>query len=79
MISFRKYLSILTMMAVLLFMFMFTQVAKETISNYATNTFAEKEAVSGSARWRPLSAGEGSAVPLEDGRFILFLASSRFV
>lgn len=75
MISFRKYLSILTMMAVLLFMFMFTQVAKETISNYATNTFAEKEAVSGSARWRPLSAGEGSAVPLEDGQFILFLGS----
>ena len=75
MISFRKYLSILTMMGVLLFMFMFTQVAKETISNYATNTFAEKQAASGSGRWRPLSAGEGASVPLADGEFIVLVGS----
>lgn len=75
MISFRKYLSILMVMAVLLFMFMFSQVTKELISGYATNSFAQNEAVSGSARWRPLSGGEGMPAALEDGQYILFLGS----
>lgn len=75
MISFRKYLSILMVMAVLLFMFMFSQVTKELISDYATNRFAEIEADSGSNRWRPLSNEEGVSDPLEDGQYILFLGS----
>ena len=40
MVSFRKFFSILIMMAVILFMFQFTQVIKEQISDYDVNPYA---------------------------------------
>ena len=43
MVSFRKFFSILIMMAVILFMFQFTQVIKEQISDYDVNPYAAEE------------------------------------
>lgn len=60
MVTHRKYLSIVTMMAVLLFMFMFTQVAKETVSDYTTNVYAAEPPVSGSLRWEAPGGGSGA-------------------
>lgn len=53
MITHRKYWSIVSMMAVIVFMFVFTQVAKETISDYEVNSYAARPAVSGGLRWTP--------------------------
>ena len=42
MITHRKYFSILFIMLVIVFMFVFTQVAKESISDYDVNAHAAK-------------------------------------
>lgn len=82
MITHRKYFSIVMMMGVLVFMFMFTQVAKETISGYDINAYAAEPPVSGAARWTPLRGGDGAAgavdgeAGLEDGTFILLFADA---
>ena len=75
MITHRKYFSIVTMMVVLLFMFMFTQVAKENISGYTINAYAAEKPVSGGGRWMPRQGGSGPGTEgepsVEDGGFIL--------
>ena len=80
MITHRKYLSMVSMMAVIVVLFVFSQVAKETISNYDTNTYASRPPVSGSLRWTPTVAGGTRGDPdqslealPEEGRFVLLL------
>lgn len=75
MISHRKYFSILTMMAVLLFMFMFTQVIKENSGEYWVNSYADKERISGGNRWKPQGEVGGAVeeLALESGEGIVLL------
>lgn len=63
MISHRKFFSIAVMMAVILFMFQFSQVLKENVSDHDTNSYAETERISGAERWSP-----GSRAPNEEFR-----------
>ena len=75
MITHRKYFSILTMMAVLLFMFMFTQVIKENSGEYMVNSFMGAEKLSGKDRWEPQedSAGGVGAPAAKSGEGIVLL------
>ena len=81
MVTHRKYFSIVTMMGVLVFMFLFTQVAKETLSEYDTNAYAEEPRASGSLRWSPPEDGaapSGSAAEdAERGRGFILLFGDR--
>ncbi|MBO4981518.1 MAG: DUF2194 domain-containing protein [Lachnospiraceae bacterium] len=52
MVSRRNFFSIFIMMAVLLFMFQFSQVYKESGNDYDTNEYVAKAAVSGADRWQ---------------------------
>ena len=78
MITHRKYFSILFIMLVIVFMFVFTQVAKESISDYDVNAHAAKPPVSGSLRWTPEDGALASmalgteSLPAE-GRYVLLL------
>lgn len=75
MITHRKYFSILTMMAVLLFMFMFTQVIKENSGEYMVNSFMGAERLSGKDRWEPQEgpAGEVGVPAAKSGEGIVLL------
>ncbi len=52
MVSRRNFLYIFIMMAVLLFMFQFSQVIKENGNNYDVNEFVAKQTLSGENQWR---------------------------
>ena len=51
MISRRNFLSICTMMAVIFFMFQFSQVVREDRNSYGQNIYISNEVASGSDRW----------------------------
>ncbi len=51
MVSRRNFFSMVIMMAMLLFMFQFSQVIKENGNNYDYNEFAADEPISGKSRW----------------------------
>ncbi len=55
MVSRRKYFSIFIMMAVLLFMFQFSQIIKESGNNYDVNEYAVEDLLSGVAKWNSYS------------------------
>lgn len=68
MVSYKNFFSICMMMAVLLFMFQFFQVAKESGSGYDRNEYMEEEPLSGSDRWQAGEAsqgGEGSSAGVQ--------------
>ena len=71
MVSRRNYFSIIVMMAVLFFMFQFSQIIKDSGNRYDVNAFAvsEEEMPSGEYKWEPA----GEAVTLYDGGYVLFL------
>ncbi|MCM1100011.1 MAG: DUF2194 domain-containing protein [Clostridium sp.] len=58
MVSRRNFFSIMMMMAVLIFMFQFSQVIKENASNYDINEYAASEPLSGGERWQGKDVGE---------------------
>ena len=60
MVSRRNFFSIVVMMAVLLFMFQFSQVIKENESDYHINVYAMEEIVPNAPIWRAESQ-EGNA------------------
>lgn len=53
MISRRNFISIIVMMAVILFMFQFTQVIKATGNKYDVNEYVTEEPLSGEDQWVP--------------------------
>ena len=69
MVSRRNFISILMMMAVMFFMFQFSQVAREGQSNYNTNIYLGGEALSGEERWCAEDADEFGG---ESGLAVLF-------
>ncbi len=71
MVSRRNYFSIIVMMAVLFFMFQFSQMIKDSGNRYDVNAFAvaEEEIPSGESKWE----ASGEAVALKDGGYVLFL------
>lgn len=75
MISRRNFFSILTMMAVLLFMFQFSQVIKEYGNDYDSNEHVEKEPVSGADKWQSEVSGL-SDPDTQNGDFVLFLGEA---
>ena len=52
MVSRRNFISILTMMAVMFFMFQFSQIAREDQGSYGINIYIDEKSPSGSNRWR---------------------------
>lgn len=70
MVSRRNYFSIVIMMAVLFFMFQFSQVIKESGNTYDVNEFVAEEGTlpSGADRWEPVTA----LSQLENRDYILF-------
>ncbi len=60
MVSRRNFFSIVVMMAVLLFMFQFSQIIKENGSDYDVNAYALEDAVSYAPKWQADSAGVAS-------------------
>ena len=71
MVSRRNYFSIIIMMAVLFFMFQFSQLIKDSGNRYDVNGFAvpEENMPSGEEKWEP----DVEAVSCEDGSYVLFL------
>lgn len=71
MVSRRNYFSIVVMMAVLFFMFQFSQVIKDSGNRYDVNGFAvtEEDMPSGKYQWEQ----EAENVVLKDGGYVLFL------
>ncbi len=67
MVSRRNFFSIIVMMAVLLFMFQFSQVIKENDSDFDINTYALEESVPNDPKWRP--------DVMENGNFVVFCGS----
>ncbi len=72
MVSRRNFFSILMMMAVMFFMFQFSQVAREGQSNYNTNIYLDGEVLSGDGRWR---AEDSDMFGGEAGYAVLFAGS----
>lgn len=72
MISRRNFFSMCIMMAVLLFMFQFSQVFKAWGNNYDVNEYVEKFPQSGQYRWQSVNY-ELSGGDLPDEDYILFL------
>lgn len=70
MVSRRNYFSMLVMMAVLLFMFLFTQVVKESGNKYDINEFAVEEGYipSGANQWQP----QREDVSVSENGFVVF-------
>ncbi len=70
MVSRRNYFSIIIMMAVLFFMFQFSQMIKDSGNRYDVNGFAvsEENMPSGEEKWEPAV----EAVTLNDGSYVLF-------
>ena len=71
MVSRRNFFSILIMMAVMVFMFQFSQVAREDQSNYGINVYISEEVLSGRNRWRAIDDGE-QEIEERDGFAVLF-------
>ncbi len=74
MVSRRNYFSIVIMMAVLFFMFQFSQIIKESGNTYDINQYVVEEALleSGADRWTPLEGKQ----QMQDGDFILFVGEA---
>lgn len=76
MVSRRKFFIIIIMMAVLLFMFQFSQVIKENEADYGVNAYAGETAPSGINRWRPAeiyqNEMQGSVPVFQGNRVVLF-------
>lgn len=80
MVSRRKFLSIITMMAVLLFMFQFSQIIKNNEDEYSVNIWAEDVVPSGVDRWKPVETVGGNPLSVwcvQDQEFVLFLGRER--
>ncbi len=76
-VSRRNFVSMLLMMAVLLFMFQFSQVIKENGSNYSVNTFIDDNEVSGENRWQSQVYGVGQGEKPDAGDYVLFLGKRK--
>lgn len=83
MVSRRNFFSIIIMMAVLLFMFQFTQVLKDSGNRYDVNEFAaeEEQVPSGAYKWQPKAdaetensyEAEETTVVLSSGGYVLYV------
>lgn len=74
MVSRKNFFTIIIMMAVLFFMFMFSQLIKENGNNYDINeyAYAQDKIPSGDAKWQPVAEMDS----LDDGDFILFFGKT---
>lgn len=79
MITRRKFFSMMLMMGVILFLFLFSQVSKEVISDYDTNSYAEEPAVSGSSRWEAAdhTSGEVPGSASENRSYIVLIGDEK--
>lgn len=75
MVSRRNFFNILVMMAVLFFMFQFSQVIKARGNNYDVNEYAEGERASGHDRWEQPIRGR-TDVYLKDREYVLFIGDA---
>ena len=74
MVSLRNFFSIMLMMAVLLFMFQFSQVIKEHESNYDVNPYInDEEEVSGKDRWEQKVQESSYGVSYDSKTFMVYL------
>ncbi|MCM1044793.1 MAG: DUF2194 domain-containing protein [Candidatus Gastranaerophilales bacterium] len=72
MVSRRNFISICILMGVLLFMFQFSQVIKESESDYAVNTYVSDQKVSGGNRWTSFVGDITQEGECEAGDYVLF-------
>lgn len=75
MVSRRNFFSILIMMAVLFFMFQFSQVIKARGNNYDVNEYAESDRASGHDKWEQPIKGR-TDVYLKDRDYVLFIGDA---
>lgn len=75
MVSLRNFFSIMLMMAVILFMFQFSQIIKEHESNYDVNPYISAEKLSGKDKWEPerQALSYNGNVSYESGTFMVYL------
>ncbi|MCH5342941.1 MAG: DUF2194 domain-containing protein [Acetatifactor sp.] len=73
MVSRRNFISIFIMMGVLLFMFQFSQVIKESQSSYDVNSYVREQKLSGKERWMMPVLSTQKEADYESGDFVVFL------
>lgn len=73
MVSRRNFISIFIMMGVLLFMFQFSQVIKESQSSYDVNSYVSEQKLSGKERWMMPVQSTQKEADYESGDFVVFL------
>lgn len=80
MVSRRNFLSMLLMMAVIVFMFQVPEVIKENQSDYDTNDYAGEVSLHGVNAWTQEDGGPDAAMPgsivFEDGDFVVFFGDT---
>lgn len=74
MVSRRRYISMTMMMLVLLFMFQFTQVIKDTGNDYHVNEYAQKSVTNGLSEWKMEQLG--TSMPENEYEYVAFLGKA---
>lgn len=72
MVSYRNFFSIMLMMAIILFMFQFSQVIKESGSDYDVNQYVSVEKPEGIERWKPKVQTSSRDIKYAAGTFMVY-------